>query len=134
MFGCINQEKPMSRQFLARWTTVLLTAVLATTSLSSITLAADPAPAAPANAATAATKTPSIVDLNTANEEQLRSLPKVGPALAKRILEYRKQVGTLKSVDELRNVSGIGDKTLELLRPYVTVAGAAAAPAPKART
>jgi competence protein ComEA len=130
MVGRINQEKPMSRQLFVRWTTILLTAVLATASLSSSAFAAETTGAA---AAPASPKVPVTVDLNAANEDQLRSLPKIGPALAKRILEYRKQVGTFKSVDELRNVSGIGDKTLELLKPYLTVGSATPAPAPKPR-
>lgn len=59
------------------------------------------------------------VAINTATAEQLESLPGVGPALAQRIIEYRRQHGPFKSVDELLNVKGIGQKKLEALRPYV---------------
>jgi competence protein ComEA len=61
------------------------------------------------------------VDLNTATEEQLDALPGVGPVLAGRILEWRAQHGRFSTVDELSEVSGIGDKVLENLRPLVRV-------------
>lgn len=75
-------------------------------------------------AAPPAAKAVQKVDLNTATEAQLVELPRIGPATAKAILEYRKQVGTIKSVDELVNVKGIGEKSLEALRPYLMVASA----------
>lgn len=59
------------------------------------------------------------VAINTATAEQLESLPGIGPALAQRIIEHRRQHGPFKSVDELLNVKGIGQKKLEALRPYV---------------
>jgi competence protein ComEA len=61
------------------------------------------------------------VNLNTATLEQLESLPGIGPALGQRILDYRSQHGPFASVDELVNVSGIGEKRMEDLRPLVTV-------------
>jgi comEA protein len=96
-------------------------------------LAADTQPAAPAarpadSAKAAPAAPPSRVDLNLASEADLEALPKIGPATAKRIVEYRKQVGTIKSVEELVNVQGIGPKTLELLRPHVTVGASVPAP------
>ena len=77
---------------------------------------------APAAATTAgAPRAAQRVDVNSASEAELEALPRIGPALAKRIVEYRKQVGTIKTVDELVNVKGIGTKMLEVLRPLVTV-------------
>jgi len=62
-----------------------------------------------------------LVDLNTADAAALDSLPGVGPILAQRILDWRTQHGRFTSVDELGEVSGIGDKILAQLRPKVTV-------------
>ncbi len=62
-----------------------------------------------------------IVNLNTASISQLETLPKVGPAMAQRIVDYRTETGGFRSIDELRNVSGIGDKTFEVLKPLVAV-------------
>ena len=63
----------------------------------------------------------SLIDLNTADAAALDSLPGVGPVLAQRILDWRTQHGRFTSVDELGEVSGIGDKILAQLRPKVTV-------------
>ncbi len=60
------------------------------------------------------------VNINTASEEELTSLPGIGPAKAKAIVEYRKEHGNFKSVDELSNVSGIGEKTVKGLDKEAT--------------
>jgi competence protein ComEA len=61
------------------------------------------------------------VDLNTAGVAQLDELPGVGPVLAQRILDWRAENGRFSSVDELAEVSGIGEKVLDKLRPLVRV-------------
>jgi competence protein ComEA len=61
------------------------------------------------------------ININTASAEQLESLPGVGPATARAIIEYRKQHGGFQSVDELIEVRGIGPKKLEQIRPHVVV-------------
>lgn len=61
------------------------------------------------------------VNLNTANLAALDTLPGVGPVLAQRILDWRSQHGRFSTVDELGEVSGIGDKLLEQIRPRVRV-------------
>ena len=61
------------------------------------------------------------VNLNTATAEQLETLPRVGPALSQRILDWREQNGRFSSVEDLMSVTGIGGKTFEGLRDLVTV-------------
>jgi competence protein ComEA len=62
------------------------------------------------------------ISVNEANAEELRKLPRIGKELAKRIIEERRK-GPFKSVEDLKRVSGIGAKTMELLRPHVTFDG-----------
>ncbi|MBI4400215.1 MAG: helix-hairpin-helix domain-containing protein [Nitrospirae bacterium] len=63
----------------------------------------------------------SRLDLNRATVEQLQALPGIGEVLAQRIVERRQARGSFRTVDELRDVKGIGAKKLERLRPLVTV-------------
>ena len=64
-----------------------------------------------------------VVNINTANSQQLQLLPRVGPALAERIITFRESNGPFKRVEELVAVRGIGEKSLEQLRPYVVTKG-----------
>ncbi len=59
------------------------------------------------------------VSLNQATLEEFQTLPGIGPAKATAIINYREEFGKFNSVDELTNVSGIGQKTLEKLRDYL---------------
>ena len=61
------------------------------------------------------------ININSANEETLTSLPGVGPTTATRISDYRKANGPFKSVDDLLNIRGIGPKVLDKIKPFVTV-------------
>lgn len=67
------------------------------------------------------TASPDVIDLNTATEAQLDTIPGVGPVTAGRIIAYRTSIGRYANVDQLLDVSGIGVKTLEKIRPYVGV-------------
>ncbi|HFH9947406.1 TPA: helix-hairpin-helix domain-containing protein [Streptococcus suis] len=66
-------------------------------------------------------KNTSLVNLNTATEADLQTISGIGAKRAADIIAYREANGGFKSVDDLNNVSGIGDKTMESIRPYVTV-------------
>ena len=74
------------------------------------------------------------LDINKASPEQLDGLKGIGPAKAQAMVDYRRQHGPFKSVDELQNVPGIGPATLKDIRKDVTVGGSlrpAAVPPPK---
>lgn len=62
-----------------------------------------------------------LVNLNSADQAALEALPHIGPALAARIIAWRKEHGGFTSIDDLREVSGIGEKTFADLAPLVTV-------------
>lgn len=62
-----------------------------------------------------------LLNLNTANPAQLEELPGVGPVLAQRIIDWRMEHGRFATVDELAEVSGIGEKMFAQLQPKVTV-------------
>jgi competence protein ComEA len=62
-----------------------------------------------------------LVDINTADQTTLESLPDVGPVTAQAIIAWRSQHGGFTSVDQLLDVDGIGDVTLAKLTPYVTI-------------
>jgi competence protein ComEA len=62
-----------------------------------------------------------LVDINTADQTTLESLPEVGPVTASAIIAWRTQHGGFTSVDQLLDVDGIGDATLAQLTPFVTI-------------
>lgn len=62
-----------------------------------------------------------LVNLNTATQAQLETLPGVGPVMAGKILAWRQEHGQFTRVEELQEVSGVGAKTFERLKPLVTV-------------
>ena len=65
-------------------------------------------------------RAPLVVDLNQSTARELERLPRVGPALAARIIAWRDKHGPFKSLDDLRHVRGIGPVTAALLAPSVT--------------
>lgn len=62
-----------------------------------------------------------LLNINTAPAESLMMLPRVGDVISRRIIDLRQRLGRFDSVEQLVQVRGIGRKTLELIRPYVTI-------------
>ena len=63
------------------------------------------------------------LNINTADEDQLRMLPGIGPAKAQRVVKYRNKHGKFKRVRDLRRVKGFGYKTVKKLAAHLTVEG-----------
>lgn len=61
------------------------------------------------------------VNINTADSVTLQTIPGIGPSKAERIIEYRSTNGSFKSIDDIKNISGIGNKTFESIKKYLTV-------------
>ncbi len=64
-----------------------------------------------------------MVNINTADDQALELLPGIGPARARAIIEYRKAKGPFKRVDSLSEISGIGERALERIRPHCVLKG-----------
>ncbi|MBE6984763.1 MAG: helix-hairpin-helix domain-containing protein [Ruminococcaceae bacterium] len=64
---------------------------------------------------------PTLININTATVEELMKLPRIGPTLAQRIVEYREYFGPFESTKELDMVEGIGEKTIEDIIDLITV-------------
>lgn len=70
---------------------------------------------------TSVSSTTGKVNINTADQNTLENLPGIGPSYAQKIIEYRQQKGSFKSPEELKNVSGIGEKRYEALKDLITI-------------
>lgn len=88
-------------------------------------LTTPPETTAPVETETVETEPPVTfpIDLNTAGERELTALPGIGEVLAQRILAYREENGPFQAVEELMNVSGIGEKRMEAIWDLVTIGG-----------
>ena len=64
---------------------------------------------------------PALLNINIASVEELQTLSGIGPQMAKRIIQYREKHGNFTSVDALTKVKGLGEKTLEKLKPFIAV-------------
>ncbi len=61
------------------------------------------------------------VNINTAGIEEMQRLPGVGPATAQKIIDYRNSIGSFKNAEQLIDVKGIGPKTFEKMRPFISL-------------
>jgi competence protein ComEA len=79
-------------------------------------------PVTPTPSGVSGAMTPRLkIDINTATVEQLDTLPRIGPALAQRIVDYRTQQGPFKKIEDIKNVKGIGDAVFEDLKDLIAV-------------
>ena len=108
----------MNRLMMALGAFVVMGIVSATPVMAQDKPAAKPAKAAAAPAGP--------VNLNTATQAQLETLPGIGAAAAKRIIEYRDKNGKFTKIEQLMNVKGIGEKSFLKLKPMITIGAAAA--------
>jgi len=79
----------------------------------------DPAPTVSRSAS--ASDAPAKIDLNRADAAELETLKGIGPVTAAKIIDYRKKAGPFRSIEEIMNVSGIGEKTFLAIRDRITV-------------
>jgi competence protein ComEA len=98
----------------------IMMAAIAAIALSTTALSAQGK--APAPKPTATTAAP--VNLNTATADQLATIPGVGPKMAERIIDYRQKNGGFKKIEDLMNVSGVGEKSFLKMKPLITVTAA----------
>ncbi len=77
---------------------------------------------APASKAALPVTAKFVVDLNWAESSELQALPEVGTALASRIIDYRQSHGSFSTLEDLLQVPGVGPRTLEQLRPMLSIA------------
>lgn len=63
------------------------------------------------------------VNINTASLEELQKLPRIGPQVAQRIIDYRKENGNFKRIEDIMKVRGVGEKIFNQLKDLITVGG-----------
>jgi len=62
-----------------------------------------------------------IININTATKEELLTLPKIGPVTAERIIRFREDFGQFQSLEDILKVKGIGPKTFDRIKPFITI-------------
>ena len=108
--------------------TRIMMAAIAVIALSATALSAQtkaPVAKATASSTTASTAAAAApVNLNTATADQLATIPGVGAKMAERIIDYRQKNGGFKKVEDLMNVSGVGEKSFLKMKPLIIVTAA----------
>lgn len=74
-----------------------------------------------ANSSSASNSQDSKININSADESQLETISGVGPSTAKKIIDYREKEGKFSSIEDIKNVSGIGDKKFESMKDSIDV-------------
>jgi len=79
------------------------------------------APSAKSQVTGTSTERPLAVSLNSATQEELELLPGIGEVTALKIIDYRQTKGPFKKIEDIMDVSGIGEKKFEQIKPFVTL-------------
>lgn len=90
------------------------------TGLMAVVLALAVLVGAPADPIAAGADHDDVIDINKATLDELTSIPGIGPVTAQRIIDFRKENGNFKTVDDLLKVKGIGEKLLDRIRARIT--------------
>ena len=99
-----------------------MTTVVYTDSPSALVSTTNSGAYTPSQGKTASKTVTGKVNINTATAQQLdNDLPEIGTVMAKRIVDYREKNSNFKTIEDIKNVSGIGDKTFEKIRNTITV-------------
>lgn len=67
------------------------------------------------------TNSSNLININTASQKELEELPGIGPTLSQRIIEYREKNGYFQAIEDIKKVSGIGDKKFEAIKDLITI-------------
>lgn len=105
----------------SRSTRVIAGIVLLAASLGGLAATADRTPLTRPDAGTSAPIAPVRINLNTASAAELELLPRIGPALSRRIVEDRTANGPFRTIEDLDRVRGIGPRTVLNIRDHATV-------------
>ena len=110
--GCAAEPEPI----------IIETPVVTLTAYAMPEPTSKPSPTArPSPTPEAPTALPTRININTASARQLEALPRIGPATAQRIVEYRQAHGAFTSAEALMDVSGIGQATFDAVKDLITI-------------